>query len=211
MDDILFRRLRSPRVAVQHFRDAAFLSEFRSGCGEFLPQNFQTRLRRAAILATPIQEDNMCPNDANEPETLVLLIAEDDDEVRQFTATVFEEMGVTVFIAANGYEALDVLARHPEIAAVFSDIRMPKMDGVTLAHEALKRCPHLRIALATGYASNIPIDKGFEVIHKPYRIDDLARLLCRFQGCDRARSDKSGHDMKIIQQLRSLIENGDAA
>jgi CheY-like chemotaxis protein len=114
---------------------------------------------------------------------VALLLAEDDGDVRDFAVVVLEDLGVTVFTAANGYEALDVLALHPEIVASFPDVRMPRMDGVILAHEALKRDPHLKITFATAFTADIPMDKGYRVIPKPYRPSDLVRVACRLQEC----------------------------
>jgi CheY-like chemotaxis protein len=150
----------------------------------------------------------MCSKGGEQPTPPALLIAEDDDDVRQFAATVFEGMGVTVFVAANGYEALDVLALHPEIVALFSDVRMPQMDGVTLAHEALKRYPHLRITLATGFIANIPMDKGFGVIQKPYRLGDLVRLVSdlHLQECPEPRDGDPGTQRIQLHDVGALAK-----
>jgi len=62
-------------------------------------------------------------------EGRTILLAEDD--VRNIFALshVIEPLGAKLEITRNGREALDSLARHPEIDLVLMDIMMPELDG----------------------------------------------------------------------------------
>jgi len=62
------------------------------------------------------------------------LIVDDIDINRMVLRVAFEAEGHTAFEAADGIEALDILARE-DIDAVLSDILMPRMDGYRLCHE----------------------------------------------------------------------------
>ena len=111
------------------------------------------------------------------PPGLSLLIAEDDDDVREFAVSVFESFGATVHAARHGREALRALSRHPDIRLLFTDIRMPVMDGPALVAEALKLRPELKIVLTTGYSSRgHPLMARHPLVKKPYRLADLVTV-----------------------------------
>ena len=70
-----------------------------------------------------------------------ILIVEDIAQVRELLEMQLQLKGYTVVGAADGQEALDVIAREKP-AVVVSDILMPRMDGFALAH-ALRKDPQL--------------------------------------------------------------------
>jgi CheY-like chemotaxis protein len=70
------------------------------------------------------------------------LIVDDIDINRMVLRVAFEAEGHTAIEAADGIEALDILARE-DIDAVLSDILMPRMDGYRLCHE-IRTSPRLR-------------------------------------------------------------------
>ena len=63
--------------------------------------------------------------------------------------------------------------------AVFSDIMMPGMSGIELVQEIDRRYPGLPVVLTSGYSEVLAQSgtHGFELVHKPYSIDALARAL----------------------------------
>ncbi|HWK47685.1 MAG TPA: response regulator [Stellaceae bacterium] len=101
---------------------------------------------------------------------------DDDDDVRSFTAMVFEDFGHEVFIAENGAAALDLLDHNPAVSIMFSDVRMPGMSGQELAAEALRRYPALKIILTSGFHGEQPL-ADIPFISKPWRPTELKRLL----------------------------------
>ena len=84
-------------------------------------------------------------------------------------------------MARHGREALEILGDHPEIDLLFSDLIMPGgMDGLSLAREARRRHPALKILLTTGYAEASLERTGierpeFDILNKPYRRAELIR------------------------------------
>ncbi|MFC7664450.1 response regulator [Methylorubrum suomiense] len=95
---------------------------------------------------------------------------------------MLRDYGYGTLLARHGREALEILDDHPEIDLLFSDLIMPGMDGLTLAREARRRRPSLRVLLATGYAeaslerTGLPRPE-FEILNKPYRRADLIRRI----------------------------------
>ncbi len=83
----------------------------------------------------------------------IILLVEDEPDVRSLNARALTQRGYTVLTAANGIEAIEVFeARHGAVDLVVSDVMMPEMDGPTLARELRQRNPALKIIFVSGYA-----------------------------------------------------------
>jgi signal transduction histidine kinase/CheY-like chemotaxis protein len=109
----------------------------------------------------------------------MVLIVEDDPDVRDYTVDVTKELGYAVVSAPNGSIALELLDRHPELQLLFTDVGLPGMDGRQLADEAVRRRPDIKILFTTGYARDAIVhdgrlDPGLEVVFKPFSYSDLA-------------------------------------
>ncbi len=81
--------------------------------------------------------------------------------------------------AENAVAALKQLAAYPEIALLFTDIVMPDINGRKLADQARRVRPDLKVLYTTGYTRNAVVhngivDKGAELIGKPFTLDELA-------------------------------------
>jgi len=105
-----------------------------------------------------------------------ILIAEDEESVRNLLARALAQDGHEVRTANDGAEALDVLTRGPgEFELLLTDIRMPIMDGIALALVAARDHPGLAILLMTGYADQRERASGLDtlihdVITKPFSL-----------------------------------------
>ncbi len=112
-----------------------------------------------------------------------ILVVEDDNDVRQTTIALLEELGYRTLEAGDGPSALRILNSHPEIDLLFTDVMMPGgMRGPVLAQRTAKIRPDLPVLFATGFAESTIMYKGMEaspdrVICKPYGHDELARKL----------------------------------
>ena len=110
-----------------------------------------------------------------------ILVVEDDARVRRVVVARLEEEGYRVIQAANGKEALSLVATHPEIRLLFTDIIMPGgMFGDELAREARILRPGLKVLFTSGYAE--PSLAGRELaegswLKKPYTARELASRL----------------------------------
>lgn len=109
-----------------------------------------------------------------------ILVVEDHDDLRAYSAGVLQELGYTVLEAANGYAALDQLQSANNVALLFTDVVMPAgLDGRQLADEAVRRRPDLKILFTTGYTRNAivhngQLDPGVNLISKPFTFRELA-------------------------------------
>src|SRR5690606_31718026 len=84
--------------------------------------------------------------------TETVLIAEDEQLVRELTRTVLETYGYQVLEAANGGSALLVLQNHPtQIDLLLTDVVMPEISGRELAEKALTIRPDVKILFMSGY------------------------------------------------------------
>lgn len=87
------------------------------------------------------------------PNQSRVLIVEDDESVRTFTARALQVDGHATETACDGEEGLErIKANAGGFDLVLSDIRMPIMDGIEMAETAARAFPGLRILLMTGYA-----------------------------------------------------------
>ncbi len=110
-----------------------------------------------------------------------ILVVEDDARVRKVVVARLEEEGYRVIQAADGKDALSLIAEHPEIRLLFTDIIMPGgMFGDELAREARLLRPNLNVLFTSGYAE--PSLAGRELaegswLKKPYTARELATRL----------------------------------
>jgi PAS domain S-box-containing protein len=109
-----------------------------------------------------------------------ILVVEDDEVLRSYATESLRELGYRVLEAANGWTALEVLDRNPEIELLFSDVVMPGgLNGRQLADEAIRRRPGLKVLFTTGYTRNAIVhhgrlDPGIHLIGKPFSFQELA-------------------------------------
>ena len=121
------------------------------------------------------------PRAAGGGETI--LVADDDDVVRDLLRAVLERRGYRVLEARDGLEALAIATRTPgPIDALVSDVSMPRMDGGELASHLVARRPNLRVLLITGFAAETalataPRGLGIDAIEKPFDVGALADRL----------------------------------
>jgi signal transduction histidine kinase/ActR/RegA family two-component response regulator len=113
-----------------------------------------------------------------------ILLVDDDDAVRQVTADMLLDLGNRVRQAADGADALAILADAgdpPDLLVV--DYAMPVMNGLALAAAARAAGFTGPVLLATGYAEEAEPELGEiapdAVLHKPFTSDALARALAR--------------------------------
>ncbi|HUD92095.1 hybrid sensor histidine kinase/response regulator [Sphingobium sp.] len=125
------------------------------------------------------------PTETLPPQTVggteTILLCEDDDNVRAYSASVLRDLGYRVLEAGDAAEALAAIDGASEpIDLLFTDVVLPGgMSGADLAREVHTRHPALRILFTTGYARNAIIhhgrlDPGVELLTKPFTYADLA-------------------------------------
>jgi signal transduction histidine kinase/CheY-like chemotaxis protein len=116
----------------------------------------------------------------------VVLVVEDDQDVRELASESLHELGYHTLIARDAADALQLL-RQPErrIDILFSDVVMPGgMNGAQLALEARRLRPSLKVLLTSGYTADalshehgVADSNETHLLRKPYRAEDLAAQL----------------------------------
>jgi len=119
---------------------------------------------------------------ARKPNGEVVLVVEDDDDVRRGVADMVGTLGYAVVTARSGSEAIEILGGSQRVDLVLSDVVMPGMSGVELALEAPRLRKGVKILLTSGYPQEVLNAKGANVhtiLPKPYREKELADEICR--------------------------------
>jgi CheY-like chemotaxis protein len=111
----------------------------------------------------------------------LVLVVEDDPDVREFAVATLHELGFTVLAAADGRTALEILDERPSIDLLFTDVIMPGgLDGFEVAREAAARRPGIKVLFTSGYTEiglSREFPQGGRLLSKPYRSADLGRAI----------------------------------
>ncbi len=115
----------------------------------------------------------------------VVLLVEDNEPARENAKCQLADLGYQVLQAADGVEALKIVAERPDIDLLFTDMVMPGgLNGHELALAALHLNPKLKVLYCSGYAENAILrqgllDKDVQLLNKPYTRLELARRIKR--------------------------------
>lgn len=106
-----------------------------------------------------------------------ILIVDDEEVVRDLVGDIFEESSYTVIKARDGYEGLEALAEHADIAIVLTDIRMPRMDGVEFIRLCREKYGPIPIIVVTGVYEGMEIPEAYYVMPKPCDFRHLVKIV----------------------------------
>ena len=109
------------------------------------------------------------------------LIVEDDDNIRTFLIEFIRLLSHSALGAEDGEQALEILERH-EIDGVITDIKMPRMDGLTLMSSIHQYYPQVPVAVMSGTLSHekiITIIKqgAVDFLPKPFQAHHIQVLI----------------------------------
>jgi CheY-like chemotaxis protein len=114
-------------------------------------------------------------------DTLSILVVDDEPAFRSLLVDTLSQDGYHVIEAGDGAEAVVALEKAKHVDLVVTDVRMPQMDGISMANELRKTQPWVPIVFITGYPkdvrSNVP---NSYVLSKPFLREDLMRAVHRF-------------------------------
>ena len=99
-----------------------------------------------------------------------ILVVEDQVNVRKLIVQILQAHGYRVLEAANGYQALDEAARHPEVLhLMITDVVMPGMPGPELARRLASVHPGTRVLFTSGYSeTRNALESSVPFIAKPF-------------------------------------------
>jgi two-component system cell cycle sensor histidine kinase/response regulator CckA len=108
-----------------------------------------------------------------------LLVVDDEEALRQLLASGLKRQGFAVVVAADGREALGILDGGQSVDLVLTDIVMPRLTGLELCSEMVRRFPEIPVLLMTGCIDQPPSDWGLEVpiLRKPFRLSCLCEAI----------------------------------
>ena len=112
----------------------------------------------------------------------LVLVVDDDDEVREVTLNRLETLGYAVIDAANGAQAIERCAGEPVALGLIDIVLSDGLSGYDVAESLRKLSPGIKILLTTGYdgagRESAPGAAGdFTVLEKPYTRAELAQAV----------------------------------
>jgi CheY-like chemotaxis protein len=117
------------------------------------------------------------------PRKYGLLVADDEGEVRDALNDGLQREGFSVWLAADGQEALDLYRDHcATIDVVLLDVRMPGLDGPQTLAALQEITPQVRCCFMSGYLGRYTAEKlralgAATVFAKPFQLAEVAHVL----------------------------------
>ncbi len=124
-----------------------------------------------------IPDPDILPVDLSGSERILLV--EDEDAVRIFSARALREKGYEVIEFESGEKALEWVEKAEKYDLLLTDVVMPKMDGPTLVNKIYERFGPIKTIFISGYTEdtfrkNLQNDEHIHFLPKPYTLKDLA-------------------------------------
>jgi CheY-like chemotaxis protein len=113
----------------------------------------------------------------------VILVVEDDDQVRTVVSKGLPRLGYEVLVVRNAEEALALVDKHPgRIDLLLTDVVMPGLSGPQLADKLTARRPETRVVFMSGYPEAQDPALGFSLngrsyLQKPFALAELAEKI----------------------------------
>jgi CheY-like chemotaxis protein len=109
----------------------------------------------------------------------VILVVEDNQDVRAYSTMILSELGYAILEAPDAETALSILRTGQRIDLLFTDVVLPGKTGKVLADAAAELRPELKVLFTTGYSRNAIVhqgrlDAGVNLITKPFTFEQLA-------------------------------------
>jgi len=136
------------------------------------------------------------------PEKKQVLIVDDEPNLRKILSAQLTRDGYDVMIAEDGEQGLSMLKEN-HIDMVITDLKMPKVDGMTLLKEALREDPELPIVMITAHGTvDTAVEAlksgAFDYLTKPFDKDEVRQIVAKalktkeLSGAEASQSGASG-------------------
>ncbi len=139
---------------------------------------FKVYLPKAKADTRGVEKEQSKKRPLNGSETI--LVAEDDEALRNMTREMLEGYGYNVITARDGKEAIKISDSHDNpIHLLLTDVVMPGMSGRDLAEKLQSRFQEMKVLYMSGYTSNTithhgTLEKDVAFIQKPFTQEGLA-------------------------------------
>jgi len=146
-----------------------------------------------------------------EPSKYTILVVDDEERLRNLIVTFLSKLGHLCVTAIDGVDALDKMKGN-KIDAVVTDMKMPNMDGITLAAKISIHHPELPVMIMTAFeeehAAGVAITVGArDFIKKPFSLNEFSvRLHKMINDSETQRRMKRKKDEdKAIQEFTNEL------
>jgi len=140
-----------------------------------------------------------------------ILVVDDRSAIRDLVRETLEQCGYKVLQAADGQEALDIIARHlDQIDLVITDLVMPRLHGADLGRLIKQQQPATKVVYMTGYSGESSVvDPATPLLQKPFTPDTLARKVREALDTGPAKPSilVADDDREIREMIRSFLES----
>lgn len=141
-----------------------------------------------------------------------ILIVDDDPLVRDILVNILSNIGgYETGIAVDGLDGIEK-AKDNEYDMIFTDLTMPKLNGMDLLKETVRRNPFLPVVVITGFSTidnaiNAMKDGARDFITKPFKIDKVTSIADRIMGERRllGKFSEDGNNKAAIKRLNSEL------
>ncbi len=115
------------------------------------------------------------PHEVCRTSRCVVLLVDDEPLIRRLTARALNEADYDVIEAGDGVDALRLLRSGTAVDIIVSDVVMPRMTGVELAHTVQDEFPRVPVILVSGYTS---VECApFPFLSKPFELPQLVGII----------------------------------
>jgi CheY-like chemotaxis protein/DNA-binding HxlR family transcriptional regulator len=140
-----------------------------------------------------------------------LLVVDDDAVFREELATLLSDEGHQVEAVSSGAKAIEALEA-AEYDAIFSDVRMPRMNGMELLRQVRERWPRVYVVMITGFGTvEAAVEAmklgAFDYVRKPFRSEAVERIVSLIQD-QRAFSTPSGGERDPVRLAEKWAKAG---
>lgn len=141
------------------------------------------------LVAIPVNTERLTPIEApppttepGQPQALVVLVVDDEPQVRRAALRLLRQEGHEAVEASDGFEAERIIRERADVDMVLLDLTMPLRSGVETFQALRAEEPSLPVVFSSGYAeeelrSRAPAEKTLNFLPKPYSRDELRAVL----------------------------------
>ena len=138
-----------------------------------------------------------------------ILVVDDEQSMREFLDIMLKKEGYKVSLASNGEEVLKYIGKDI-FDLVLLDIRMPKMDGITVLRKIKSTSPETVVIMITAYASADTAIKAmkegaYDYITKPFKIDEIKLIIKN--ALEKKHLQKENILLKQVVRERYVFDN----